>query len=180
MFRRRRMLRRSLVTADQLSLLVSANQSMSQGRFLAAAPLFAQVAQAMQASSHPRRAAHLYARAAHAYADGEDAQAAFSCARQALQLFALARMPRRAATFYANITPRLESLGMGAAGSALQAEFGAQIAASPGPLPASPHHAQLPTNCPRCGAPLHADDLTWLDATTTECAYCGSLLRSPG
>jgi Soluble NSF attachment protein, SNAP len=179
MFRRRRMLRRSLLADDQLAVLVNANQAMAQGKFLEAASLFAQVAQATQGSGHPRHAANLYARAAHAFADGKDAQQAFSYARQGLRLFALAGRPRRAAEFYANITPKLERLGMSAAAQALQAESGGQIATSLSEqIPTQPRHGLLPTNCPKCGAPLHAEEADWVDEKTVQCDYCGALIRS--
>ena len=35
----------------------------------------------------------------------------------------------------------------------------------------------LPTHCPQCGAVLRPDETEWLDASTAECAYCGSPVR---
>jgi hypothetical protein len=50
--------------------LAEANEYVAQGKPLQAGPLFVQVAEAMQASNHPRRAANLHTRAAHAFVDG--------------------------------------------------------------------------------------------------------------
>ena len=50
--------------------------------------------------------------------------------------------------------------------------FGAEQASA-----ASVKHAPLPTHCPGCGAPVHPDEVEWLDDITAECAFCGSPLR---
>ena len=47
----------------------------------------------------------------------------------------------------------------------------------PGPEKTKP---VLPTNCPGCGGPLHADDVEWTDEITAECPYCGSAVRAEG
>jgi hypothetical protein len=50
--------------------------------------------------------------------------------------------------------------------------FGAEQASS-----APFKHPPLPTHCPGCGAPIHPDEVEWLDDITAECAFCGSPLR---
>jgi hypothetical protein len=180
MLRRRRLFRPNPLGPDLMTTLIQANQLQAEGKPLEAARLFAQLATAMQARQHPHRAANLYTRAAHAYADARDAEHALACARQALQLFAQTRMARRAAAFHANITRKMTGLGMTAAASDLEREFGAQIAALPAePQPATPlRHDLLPTHCPKCGAPVHTEDATWVDDRTLECEYCGAYIRS--
>ncbi len=180
MFRRRQMMQANPLNAGQLAVLVQANQLVSKGKPLQAAALFVQVAQAMQASNHPRRAANLYTRAAHAFADGNEGPSALNYSRQALALFIEYNMPVRARTFFTNITRKLGDKGMNGAAEALQREFGAQIAALPAALrpAAQPQHGLLPTNCPKCGAPVHSEDATWVDESTVECEYCGALLRA--
>ncbi len=176
MFPRRRLFRANPLAAEQLAILVQANQLLAQGRPLEAAPRFAQVAQAMQSSGHPRRAANLYARAAHAYADGDDGANALANAKEALQLFNQANMPSRLATFYANITRKMSSHGMTTAVDELERGYGSRMA--PPAVPPHRLHAVLPTNCPKCGAPVHTEDATWVDENTLECEYCGALIRS--
>ena len=180
MFRRRRMMQANALSPDQLALLIQANRLVAAGRSLEAGALFAQVAQAMQQSNHPRRAANLYARAAHAFADGNRGQGSLGYARAALALFIQTNMLPRASMFYANITRKLTAKGMQAAAGELQAEFGARMAGQPAmPAPADrPAHGLLPTTCPQCGAPVHGDELSWVDDRTAECEYCGALLRS--
>lgn len=36
----------------------------------------------------------------------------------------------------------------------------------------------LPAYCPSCGAPVRLDEVEWLDENTSECAFCGSPIRS--
>ena len=37
---------------------------------------------------------------------------------------------------------------------------------------------RLPTKCMSCGASLRSDEVDWIDDTSAECPYCGSLVRS--
>lgn len=179
MFRRRRFIRPNPLNPDQMATLVRANRLVSEGRPLEAGPLFALVAEALQQSRHPRRAANLYARASHSFADGNDEQATLKYARQALSLFAQTKMVPRQAAFYTNITRKLSTKGMAKAAAELQGEFGDQVAALPARLRLAPQprHGLLPTTCPKCGAPMHADALEWVDEHTVECVYCGTLIR---
>ena len=180
MFRRRRMMQANALSQEQLAILIQANRLMAEGKPLEAGALFAQVAQAMQQSNHPRRAANLYARAAHAFSDGNRGQVSLGYARTALGLFIQAQMLPRASVFYANITRKLNAKGMQAAAGELQAEFGTRMAGQPAmPAQASPTaHGLLPTTCPQCGAPVHGDEVSWVDNRTAECEFCGALIRS--
>ncbi len=45
------------------------------------------------------------------------------------------------------------------------------------PAEESEKHPVLPTHCPGCGAPIHPDDVDWIDNVTAECEYCGSPVR---
>ena len=180
MFRRRRMMQANALSQEQMTQLIQANRLMAEGKPLEAGALFAQVAQAMQQGNYPRRAANLYARAAHAFADGNRGQESLGYARAALGLFIQAQMLPRASVFYSNITRKLNAKGMQAAAGELQAEFGARMAGLPAmPAQASPTaHGLLPTTCPQCGAPVHGDEVSWVDDRTAECEFCGALLRS--
>jgi hypothetical protein len=101
-------------------------------------------------------------------------------ARAALSLFLQTQMFGRAATFYAHITGKMSAKGMNAGVADLQMGFGGRMTALPTrPIAMPPlRRSLLPTNCPKCGAPVHMDELTWVDENTIECEYCGSLMRS--
>jgi hypothetical protein len=162
-----------------MQTLNQANRLVANGQPGQAAPLFAEVAGEMEATNRPRRAANLHALAAHAYADNRNEQAALQQARAALNLFLQYQMARRTPVFYANITRKFTEHGMPNAAAELAKEFGQRV--GPMPVQASPaagQHGRLPTNCSKCGAPLLADDTNWVDASTVECDYCGSLIRA--
>lgn len=163
-----------------IALLVQANRLVAEGKPGDAAPLFAQLAQNMEASQHPRRAANFHAMAAHAFADSNSEQGATEHARAALQLFLQYQMNQRTPTFFTNITRKMKERGMKGAADQIEKEFGDQVKK----LPAAPaadksvHHGVLPTNCPKCGAPIHGNEANWMDENTVECEYCGVLIRS--
>ena len=162
-----------------MQTLNQANRFVANGQPGQAAPLFVQVAEAMEATAHPRRAANLHAQAAHAYADSHNPQLALAQARAALTLFIQNQMVQRTPVFYTNITRKLTNQGMPNAAAALEKEFGSRVGPMPAPAsPAAAPRGRLPTNCTKCGAPIHTEDANWVDANTIECDYCGSLIRS--
>ena len=176
---------------NELALLQQANQLMANGQAGQAAPMLAQLADQMEASNHPRRAANLHARAAHAFADSQAGPMALGQARSAMALFLANGMGMRAPMFFSNITRKLSNHGLQNAASALQQEFGGRLHDRPrmrrrmggqmgtaAGAAAAPTHGTLPTTCPKCGAPVHGSEANWLDNNTAECDYCGALLRA--
>ena len=169
----------NLLAPAAMQTLNQANRFVANGQPGQAAPLFAEVAGEMEATNHPRRAANLHAQAAHAYADSRNEQAALVQARAALTLFIQNQMARRTPVFYTNITRKFTNHAMPNAATALAKEFGSRMGPMPAPAaPAAGQHGRLPTNCSKCGAPIHAEDANWVDADTIECDYCGSLVRT--
>ena len=166
----------------QRQIQIQANQLVAHGKPGQAAHLFAQLAEVE--SPNPQRAANLHAQAALAFANDQQGPAALLQARAALHLFLKHHLTQRAPVFYANITRTLNNKGLNPAAEALASEFGAQIAApAAAAAPAGPSTAQkhalvaMPTNCPKCGAPIHVDQAKWVDANTVECEYCGTQIR---
>ncbi|MGC1378362.1 MAG: hypothetical protein WA821_19170 [Anaerolineales bacterium] len=167
------------LNAEQMALLVNANQVLTAGKPAEAAPLFTQLAVELEKQQHPRRAANVYARAAHAFADAQNETAALAQARKALTLFLQYRMVQRSPVFFANILRKMKAHNMNNAASAIQKEYGGQIGVAPVESQAAPsaRRGVLPTQCPKCGAPVGAD-VNWVDERTAECDYCGTLLRA--
>jgi inorganic triphosphatase YgiF len=162
----------------QLRTLNQANQLVAGGQPSQAAPLYAELAAELEATNHPRRAANLHAQAAHAFADSQNGQAALTHARAALALFLQYQMVRRTPVFYVNITRKLNNKGMKNEAEALEKEFGSRVGPMPAPVaPPAGLHGLLPTNCPKCGAPIHEKEANWIDTSTVECDFCGSLIR---
>ena len=162
----------------QMELLHQANQFLTSGQPGKAAPLYARLAGAMESEKHPRRAANLHAQAANAYTDSQAEQSALAHARSALTLFIQYQMMQRTPVFYANITRKLTNHGMKASADALVREFGPQVGGMPVPDQLARQPASLPTNCPKCGAPLSPTVASWIDSNTAECAYCGAAIRA--
>jgi hypothetical protein len=162
----------------RMQILNQANRLLAAGQPGQAAVMFADLAQQLEASNHPRRAANLHAMAAHAFADSSAEAPALTHARAALTLFIQYQMNQRTPVFYANITRKLAAKGLNGAAEQLKKEFGAQVGPLPAPTAPPAGHAPLPTNCTKCGAPVRSDEASWVDANTIECNYCGSLIRS--
>jgi len=170
---------RAVLDGNQLNMLNQANRLVANGQPGQAGPLFAQLAADMTTSSHPRRAANLHAQAAHAYADSQDEAHALAHAQLALRLFIRWQMVQRTPVFYANIIRKMTARGMASAVAALQNEFGAAGSApAPQPAVAAVKHGNLPPACSQCGGPLRSDEVTWVDAQTAECIYCGALAKT--
>ncbi|HEY9152870.1 MAG TPA: hypothetical protein VIN60_08300 [Anaerolineales bacterium] len=178
MFRRRPAMQNDVLSTSQIEVLAKANQLAANNNSADAAPLFAELARELDVP-RPRRAANLHARAAHAYADSANEQLALAQARSALTMFIQYRMINRTPVFFANITRKFNNKGMKNSASALQNEFGNRVGPIPHqPAPGSAKRGVLPTNCPKCGAPIHGDEATWIDNQTAECDYCGASIRT--
>ena len=178
MFRRRLAMQNDALSPSQIEVLAKANQMVANGNSAGAAPLYTELARELDVLQ-PRRAANLHARAAHAYADAGNEQIALAQARAALTMFIQYRMINRTPVFFANITRKFNNKGMKNSANALQNEFGNRVGSiPPQPAPGSAKRGVLPTNCPKCGAPIHGDEATWIDNLTAECDYCGAAVRT--
>jgi len=179
MFRRNRpAMQNNVFSASQIEVLAKANQLVSTNDSANAAPLYTELARELD-SSRPRAAANLHARAAHAYADSGNEPLALAQARTALTLFIQYRMINRTGVFFANITRKLNNKGMKNSANALLNEFGNRVGTlPPQAAQASAKRGTLPTNCPKCGAPVHSDEAAWIDNQTAECDYCGASIRT--
>ena len=179
-FFRRRNIRGIQLGPGQIQILSQANQLIAEGHPGEAAQLFANLAQQMDGSNHPRRAANLHAQAAHAYADNQDEANALAHARRALTLFLQYQMVERTPRFYANIERKLRARNLGKAADSLQAEFGKQVGSLPQPQvqPQVPGQQRLPPTCPQCGTPVRGDEIEWINQYSAECIFCGSVIQT--
>jgi hypothetical protein len=162
----------------EMAQLQNANRLMTAGQPEKAAPIFLQLARELQATQHPRKAANLHAQASHAFTDAKEETQALQQAQVTLRFFVRLQMLPRAAQFYGNIRNKMNHNGMSASATELEKEFGGVLAKVPartlGGVQQGPHH--LPTSCPKCGAPLRADEVEWVDAMTASCSFCGSVV----
>ncbi len=179
-FRRRNATRSFRLGPGQIQILSQANRLIADGHPGEAAQLFVNLAKQMEASSHPRRAANLYALAAHAYADDQDDANALVQSRRALTLFLQFQMLERTPRFYANIERKLRARKMINSADALQSEFGKLVESLPQPQaqPQVPGQQRLPSTCSQCGAPVRGDEVVWINQYSAECIYCGSVIQT--
>jgi len=164
----------------QIQILSQANRLIAEGHPGEAAQLFANLAQQMEATNHPRRAANFHAQAAHAYADDQDEGNVLVQARRALTLFLQYQMVQRSPRFFANIERKLRARNMPNAADTLQTEFGQQVGSLPQPpaQPQVPGQQRLPPTCSQCGAPVRGDEIEWINQYSAECIYCGSIIQT--
>jgi hypothetical protein len=168
------------LTPGQINALKQANQLITNGNTLEAAGIFSQLAQQMENTGHPRRAANFHAQAAHLYADGSNEAQTLAHAQAALRLFIQFQMVNRTPRFYANITQKMHNRGMAASAAQLEKEFGHLVGSIPSPIQTlGPQtHGRLPSSCPQCGAPVRSDEVDWIDNTSAECIFCGAVIQT--
>ena len=159
-----------------------ANQLYGEGDFIAAAAQYATLA---SDAALPRQRAKMHLRAAQSYAQASAKSDALAQARLALTVARDHGRPQQLAAMLARIEPTFANLGWSADWLALAKEFGvdrpAAAAVAP-PAEAAPAEEvtealpALPASCPACAAPARSDEVTWIDARSAVCAYCGTVL----
>ena len=168
------------LTPAQMNALRQVNQQAANGKAIEAAGMVTQLAQQMENTNHPRRAANFHAQAAHLYADGNEPLQSLAHAQAALRLFIQYQMVNRTPRFYTNITQKMHNRNMLAAAGQLEKEFGGLVEAMPAPVqPAGQaNRGRLPSSCPQCGAPARSDEVDWIDNTSAECGFCGAVIQT--
>lgn len=166
--------------------IAEAHRLMEQGHYPEAAALFEQLAN-IAASRNGPRAPRFFWQA------GRAALYARQVARGLTLLErgrAIALQQGRAdlvAQVAARLSAEIQSLGMPVAAEQVAAWAGTRLQdappnaliepAAPARLPVEKQRPALPLHCPSCGAPIHPDEVDWLDDHTAECGYCGSPVR---
>ena len=165
--------------ADIPPLLIHANQSISAGNFVEAAGDFEQLARAAEARGGPRapmihiQGGRMRMMAGQPDLAMQDLERGFGLLAARGRLRRLGRVGNRIIAEFRQRGYSTESQKLADYLESLSPGSGAVQASAP---PA--RHASLPTHCSGCGAPVHPDEVEWLDDVTAECAFCGSPLRS--
>ena len=161
-------------------LLLRSNQLLSAGEFVGAADGFEELAKEAEGRGHPR-AAQLYLEAGRARILSGETTAGMVLINQGLRLIAASGRPLRLARAGQRILGELSARGLAGEAAelrdALSALGGSSAHLSHQELPAQPQRT-LPIHCPDCGAPVHPDEVEWLNASTAECPYCGTPMRA--
>jgi hypothetical protein len=173
----RRPLRRAFAP-DIPPLLQRANQMMAAGNYAEAASAFEQLARAAEARRGPR-APLFYLQSGRARVLAGQSAAGMDYLQRGLGLFAARGQAGKVFNAGNRIVAELNQRGMGKEAGQITAYVksllpGFNLAASE---TAPAKRATLPTHCPSCGAPVHSDEVDWMDDVTAECAFCGSPVR---
>ncbi len=157
-------------------LLRRANQLMSAGDFAGAASALEQLARAAEARGGPR-APFFYIQTGRAQVMGGQASAAMNNLERGLGLFATRGQFGKLQNFATRLIAELNQRGL-AKESAQLADYVKTLAPNFAAGAAGvTKRAPLPTTCPGCGAPIHPDEVDWIDEITAECAFCGTPVR---
>ena len=159
--------------------LRQANMLFGSGNYLAAAQSFERLAQRAEMRGGPN-AGRFALRAGEAWVMAGDVPSGMAHIHKGLNaliaagnLAALARIGPR---IVRELTERGLTAEAGRVTDLIRLHLPDFSAAPSAPGPAG--RAALPTHCPGCGAPLRPDEVEWLDASTAECDYCGSLIQA--
>lgn len=150
---------------------------MSAGDFAGAASALEQLARAAEARGGPR-APFFYIQTGRARLMAGQIPAAIESLERGLGLFATRGQFGKVINFGTRVSAELSQGGFAKEATQITAYVKTLVpnmAQSPGARTGK--HPSLPTNCPGCGAPIHPDDLEWIDEITASCAYCGTPVR---
>jgi hypothetical protein len=157
--------------------VVEAEELMRAARFLQAAERFHTLANEADVRGRPEAAAELYLRAARCDMETGELDRADEAVEQAIHLLIDANRPARVRQVLPRVLAALERHGRQTEMERLQLEvemiFHGDKSASAWGLPSIEMVACLPANCPGCGAPIKATEVSWAGPVTAECPYCG-------
>ncbi len=158
-------------------LLRRANQLMASGDFAGAASALEQLARAAEARGGPR-APFFYIQTGRAQVMAGQTSQALDNLQRGLGLFAMRGQFARAIGLGNRVSAELNQRGLAKESKQIAAYLKSLVPDAPGAgsLGAT-KHPPLPTTCPGCGAPIHPDEVEWLDEITASCAFCGTPVR---
>ncbi len=167
--------------------LVRANRLLESGKHVQAAEIFARLSGTAEHHGALVRASNLAARSAHAFMLGADIARAQVQARRAIKISILAGDLPCAVRLAQRTLAELEANGYSAEAETLRAEFdqrlsqlGLSLADGPPRVETGSGRRQrdLPAQCPACLGPVRSDEVEWIDDTSVQCAYCGSIIKA--
>jgi tetratricopeptide (TPR) repeat protein len=159
-------------------MLRRANYLMETGQYEQAYPPLKRLADGAMQHGMPVRAANLYLQAARARLQTGSAQDAADLARRAISLLARVGQVERVRRLLPRMVDDLEKRGYYDQAVALRAEITALLGSVDAAAPSPSQRGTLPAKCPSCNAPARADEVDWVDNSSAECVYCGSVIRT--
>ncbi len=158
-------------------LLRRANQLMAAGDFAGAASALEQLARAAEARGGPR-APFFYIQTGRAQIMAGQTAAALDSLERGLGLFAMRGQFARAVNFGNRVVAELNQRGLPGESKRIAGYLkGVVPDLNLAGQAAGTKRPPLPTSCPGCGAPIHPDEVEWIDEITASCAFCGTPVR---
>lgn len=161
--------------------LIEANRLFETGKFTSAAAIFQELAEESVLRDGPH-APHLFALAAKAWLQGMQIENAMKAFQKSFDILIVRKNWKKLRILSERAFAQLKGSGNAEQEKELRSWLETRIPANIKRLPAwntmqpaKPIHPDLPSNCPRCGAPIEVDDLEWTGGNAN-CNYCGSLL----
>lgn len=190
MFRRRPIFRRgmlrrlSTLEPGPRQLLIKANQLKDSGKFEEAATIFERLARGAENRGMLVRAPHLYLEAAHCRLKTKQIKPGIDLMWQGFRL--LEKTNRWQAIFKNGnaAVAELQHLSLDEEANKLQDWLNQIIkehpeaASEPAEFTAKRKSIRFPPKCPQCGASVHLNRVEWIDDSSVECPYCGSVIQS--
>jgi hypothetical protein len=156
-----------------------ANELLASGRYAEAAEIFEQFARGALARGGPR-APQFFLQAGRCRVLAGQVPAGAALLKQGLSIIANRGNWQHLQNAGLRIVAELNQRGLKTEAAEIEAWLKQTIPAGFAPAVATgpAQKPLLPTNCPGCGGPLHADEVEWSDEVTAECPYCGSAVRA--
>ena len=150
-----------------------AHSLFESGQFLQSAQLFEELGAIAEARNGPR-APRFYMQAGRGYLHVQQPVQGMALLEKGRQQFIQTGRADVAARICFRLKDEIKSLGW-----VEQAETISNWAGSFSntQTAVSQNHPPLPLKCPSCGAPIHPNEINWLDSATSECDFCGNPLR---
>jgi len=167
--------RRPPIAQPALARLRRAHQLMERGDFLAAAAIFAELADGAERRGIPR-GAQLHFQAARAYLKAGDEEHTRERITRGIDLLERTGQMERLAVLGPRIVAELREHGLTEDAEALEKRLADLPVVEP-MTGAAGKTASLPTKCGSCGGTIRPDEVEFLDAHSAVCSYCGSVLQ---
>jgi hypothetical protein len=142
------------------------------GQYLQSAQLFEELGAIAEARNGPR-APRFYMNAGRGYLHAGQIPQGMALLEKGRQQFIHSGRSDVAARICYGLIEELKTLGLNQQAQIVTTWAGGIT--TPSTAPAA--HPALPLKCPSCGAPIHPNEMIWLDNVTAECDFCGSPLR---
>ncbi len=164
--------------------LMRAARAQERGDFAQAAHIYQQLADEALSRGLLRPGAYMELEAARAWLLGRKPLEARAPALHVLELALEAKRPPHAALrVLKQISVALSTQGAEQEAEALDeqvdrllSEYHLRRESLEPEAESSQRTGQLPARCPSCYAPLHSDEVVWLEPGRAECPYCGSII----